>query len=138
MNAAPRENPLACRKHRPALRPARAVGKVIGSERITELVELSEPTGFVVRRGHKRKPGAAELLQTGFDNRHKFTTIANLAVLARGFEAGGMGEAAGGKSRVNQLPDGEIRDGQFAFGRNIRPRPGPLPQERGEPCGVVG
>ena len=90
------------------MQTAGAIRDVVGREGITKLIELADLCRRVKGSGYKWQRGATELLQAGFDPGKQFFTFADFSMLPGGFEAGRMRKAAGRKTGVNQLPEGEI------------------------------
>jgi hypothetical protein len=98
------ENLFRRGKKRPALEPAGAIGHMIGDEGVAPLVQHGELARIVVRRADKRKAGMAELSQAAFQQASQFGRIPSLTVLPGRFQSAAVGEAAGGKCRIGQLP----------------------------------
>ena len=99
------EAPLGRSEPRLSLRAAGAVRDVIGRERVEERVNLRERDQRIEARAHERQRTVRGLLQRGAQKIFKVGSGLDLAILRDSFESTGMGEAAGRKGRIRELPN---------------------------------
>lgn len=87
------------------LKPAGAVGDVVGEEGVGEVVEFVDPMRFAVGGADPRERGVGELAEVCQDPAFETGAAGDFAMLTRGFESAGMGESTGGKGGVEELPE---------------------------------
>ncbi len=91
-------------KKRSALEATGAISHVISEEGIAPFVKRNELAGIFVCPADEWHAGVPELPQAAFQEGRQFGCVPNFTVLPSRFQSPAMGEAAGGKRGIGQLP----------------------------------